>query len=504
MQNILFQFGEFDTTTVKDGDVIWVDAIHAKTYHNTPYGDVVITPERLDNFAAGIKSNVRGIELATDYDHGRDSSKGSKASGYIRDAKVEGNSLKVAIEPTPVALSELRDKEWRYFSLDWEDSWAGQDGKTHKDVVMGGAFTNRPIAKGLMPINFSEVMGLDTTPMQFAEWTTQYKDSLPDSCYMYVSGSTRKLPVKDANGKVDIPHVRDALSRLSNTDIPDTAKSGIKAKLQAMLGAHQMSEAMLVVPELVDVLGDMDVDEFINDVLEEKEGDPGMTDEEKAALEAANATIVSLRTLFKVPEGGDLVALVSEEHKQFSELQSAANSLSSAKKFSEEYPEEFKRMQRQDDHIRSTEAKLFSEQLSSRRVVRKEGTGDDAKDVATGLGLSALALEMAESTHKKFSEGVATIEDFTGFVDTVLGGGIVDYGTKGSTQGGVDPSVEDGDVPTNVVSIRKKFSEVVDAVAARDTSKDLDYRACVAIAAKEKPLLFAAYSGQNPQVEEAV
>lgn len=413
MRNVLYQFGELSTDTLKDGEPIWIEALTAKTHHNTPYGDVVVSNDKLENFVKNFKGNVRGIEVATDFEHGADVAKGNKASGWIRDAKVEGDRLMVAVEPTPVALSELKNKEWKYFSLDWEDSWkSNADGKTYNDVIMGGAFTNRPIAKGMMPINFAEVIGVEPDDITFAI----------------------------------VPPVE-------NND---------------------------------DDLG----------------GESGMTDEEKAALDKATETIDGLRKLFNVPAEGDLVAAVTTEHKEFSELKAAATSLGSEKKFAEQFPEEAKRMQMLENSNRDKDAKIFSEALGSRRVTRKEGTGDDAKDINTNLGLSALALDSARSTHKKFSEGIATLEDFTGFVDTVMNGGILEYGERGSTVD--DPNAGDTDVtPTNVTSIRKKFSEKVDVVVARDTSKELDYRACVAIAAKENPELYRAYSGQNPQVDEA-
>lgn len=73
-----------------------------------------------------------------------------------------------------------------------------------------------------------------------ALWSTEQIDKLPDSSFAYVNGSVRKLPYKDANGKVDLPHVRDALSRLDQTDgIPESEKNTIRVKLQnALKQAH--------------------------------------------------------------------------------------------------------------------------------------------------------------------------------------------------------------------------------------------------------------------------
>ncbi len=69
--------------------------------------------------------------------------------------------------------------------------------------------------------------------------------SFPDSCFAYVpdaakgadgAKSLRKLPYKNADGTVDIPHVRNALARLDQTDeIPQAEKERIRNMLQNIL-----------------------------------------------------------------------------------------------------------------------------------------------------------------------------------------------------------------------------------------------------------------------------
>lgn len=73
---------------------------------------------------------------------------------------------------------------------------------------------------------------------QGATWTTAFVNSLPNSSFAFISedGKTRKLPYKDADGKVDLPHVRNALARLNQTQgIPDEEKTKIRTKLQNAL-----------------------------------------------------------------------------------------------------------------------------------------------------------------------------------------------------------------------------------------------------------------------------
>lgn len=67
-------------------------------------------------------------------------------------------------------------------------------------------------------------------------WSRKYINSLPDSCFAYVEPgekddagrtvprSKRHLPFKDAEGRIDLPHLRNALARLNQTKLPEEAK----------------------------------------------------------------------------------------------------------------------------------------------------------------------------------------------------------------------------------------------------------------------------------------
>lgn len=99
-----------------------------------------------------------------------------------------------------------------------------------------------------------------------AEWTTAFINDLPDSSFAYIAPggkkddtnktaprSLRKLPYKDADGKVDMPHLRNALSRLPQSDIPESEQAAIKAKLQKILDAEnaKLSEHLTFTSEVV-------------------------------------------------------------------------------------------------------------------------------------------------------------------------------------------------------------------------------------------------------------
>ncbi len=90
---------------------------------------------------------------------------------------------------------------------------------------------------------------LDMGEMQGnAKWSTSYVNSLPDSAFLYIGpggeqhedGRTRplglrKLPYRNAQGQVDLHHLRNAISRLPMTDIPQTLKASIKRRACQLL-----------------------------------------------------------------------------------------------------------------------------------------------------------------------------------------------------------------------------------------------------------------------------
>jgi HK97 family phage prohead protease len=89
-----------------------------------------------------------------------------------------------------------------------------------------------------------------------AVWSTAYINGLPDSSFLYIEpggtkdaeGKTtprtlRHFPVKDADGKVDVPHVRNALSRIPQSNLPASVKASATAKAQRLLAAAGGGEA---------------------------------------------------------------------------------------------------------------------------------------------------------------------------------------------------------------------------------------------------------------------
>ena len=85
-----------------------------------------------------------------------------------------------------------------------------------------------------------------------AVWTTAQVNEFPDSSFLYVkpggkkdeSGKTvprsnRMFPVRDAAGKLDLPHVRNAIARAPQANLPDDVKARIQTQARRLLAEAQ-------------------------------------------------------------------------------------------------------------------------------------------------------------------------------------------------------------------------------------------------------------------------
>lgn len=127
------------------------------------YGELDFTAERIQKFHENHEKNVRGIMLDIDYEH-KEGVDGGRAAGWIikTEARLddtlpkEQRGLWGLVDFTKKALKDIKDKAYRYFSPEFDWTWTDPSGTTHENVLFGGALTNRPFLKNLVPINLAE------------------------------------------------------------------------------------------------------------------------------------------------------------------------------------------------------------------------------------------------------------------------------------------------------------------------------------------------------------
>lgn len=132
--------------------VSWVHALPLGEYKHPVYGTMSITVDRAKRFAENVKNKIRGIDPSINYVHNNNDA----AAGWVKDADARADGVWLLVEWVKDAAQSIKDKKWRYFSSEFEDEWTDPTGNKHKDVLFGGALTNRPFMKNLVPINLSE------------------------------------------------------------------------------------------------------------------------------------------------------------------------------------------------------------------------------------------------------------------------------------------------------------------------------------------------------------
>lgn len=79
--------------------------------------------------------------------------------------------------------------------------------------------------KDIVDQQATETISFDFGMYSFKKWTVKYTNTLPDSSFAviepaYIKGETtdkrcRHLPYRDSDGKIDLPHLRNALARVN-------------------------------------------------------------------------------------------------------------------------------------------------------------------------------------------------------------------------------------------------------------------------------------------------
>lgn len=90
-----------------------------------------------------------------------------------------------------------------------------------------------------------------------AVWTTSYINNLADSAFLYIEDggskdgegktkprSLRHFPYRDAAGKIDLPHLRNALARIPQSNLPQEVKDRVTKKAQSILADNEQKNTM--------------------------------------------------------------------------------------------------------------------------------------------------------------------------------------------------------------------------------------------------------------------
>jgi hypothetical protein len=155
METILPIACELESLVFSDAaaDAVEIEVCRDGTWQHPAYGKVTITPQIRESMLANFRANVRRVgDLPLDYDHRQ-----GPASGWLKDLRQDGTSLKASVAFTPTAREQIERGEYRFFSPEWHPNFKDPStGKEHGATLLGGGLTNRPFFRELAPVRCNE------------------------------------------------------------------------------------------------------------------------------------------------------------------------------------------------------------------------------------------------------------------------------------------------------------------------------------------------------------
>ncbi len=234
-----------------DGKTATIQVFPAVGKYNHPrYGELAITPEFLKTVKKNFEAKVYQQELPLTIDLEHESSL-SGAAGWIASLDIRGNTgMWATIDFNERGQQLVAEDAYRYFSPEFYDEW--QDPATnqqYKDLLIGGALTNRPFFKGMAPVAMMSEGALcfveAATKVAEAVVKTEGGTAYPAEAFLYVpdpaaNPSEWKLRIWDASMKPSKAQMGAAAAALgpgyrgNKVELPAGDKAKCIAKLKAM------------------------------------------------------------------------------------------------------------------------------------------------------------------------------------------------------------------------------------------------------------------------------
>jgi len=166
-----------------------------------------------------------------------------KFAVYVTNDK--GNVIKVNFGDPNMSIK--RDNPERRKSFRARHNCSDKTDKTKPGYWSCRFWSDKPVSKILKAESLKEdynKMGCkkEKKMSKFVKWSTAYKNSLPDSAFAVVykedDKTVRKLPYKDQKGKIDVPHLRNAMARLPQSDLKPTIRAKAMKTLKNVAGRY--------------------------------------------------------------------------------------------------------------------------------------------------------------------------------------------------------------------------------------------------------------------------
>lgn len=205
----------------------WVHVLPLGSYKHPTYGTIDVSPTRVSRFVENVKKRIRGIDPSINYLHQGD----GEAAGWIKNAEARSDGLWAFVEWTTSAAQKLKEKAFKYFSAEIFEEWEDSQGQKHSDVLFGGALTNRPFMKNLVPLNLSEST-VDSAFELVSIITGNDKDSLKGGKMELTDEQVDQIAAKLSEKLGFKPG--DNVDKIDKKDVPDALKLSEIADLKKL------------------------------------------------------------------------------------------------------------------------------------------------------------------------------------------------------------------------------------------------------------------------------
>ncbi len=150
----LFSTLRFEEKNFKAGDRVNIQIMRVGKWNHALYGKVEVTHKTIQDVVTNFHERKRGIDLAVDENH----EPNHKALGWFKDLYLKGkDALFATVELTKKGADLLTEGAYKYFSPELVFKKADEEtGKTIQNLLIGGAFTNRPFFKAMQPLMATE------------------------------------------------------------------------------------------------------------------------------------------------------------------------------------------------------------------------------------------------------------------------------------------------------------------------------------------------------------
>lgn len=216
----------------KEGDVVTIQIFRTGEWEHPGYGKVIINKDVIDDVVSHFNNRTRRIDLAVDENH----EENHKALGWFREVYSEddGEACYAKIELTRKGAELLNEGAYKYFSPEIVFNKVDEEsGESQSNLLIGGAFTNRPFFKGMQPLMATEgaaINGKEGSALQKNAYFFSHKSSM-HKLLMLLDNLVNKDKISAAE-KAELEKQFNEIPKEDRTKDLSTAISEVLAKFE--------------------------------------------------------------------------------------------------------------------------------------------------------------------------------------------------------------------------------------------------------------------------------